>query len=185
MQSGRSPASVWPASVVSVGAGLMVASLWLQRVTPQSFEDFYSIYGGRLGIPDSIPPNAYLDPLPGWFFPLAAAGQVLFAALAWRIAILARLRPDLAAADDGFTAKAVACALALLLWTLGAVVLYPGVVDPWVDQAGPFSRLTGTWIALAAAVMTALGLFAIAVNNRRARTDGSRRGRSPHVLPRV
>ena len=42
----------WSARAVAVGAGVLVASLWLYRVEPQSKEDFYSIYGGRLGIPD-------------------------------------------------------------------------------------------------------------------------------------
>jgi hypothetical protein len=55
-----------------------------------------------------------------------------------------------------------------VLWTLGAVVLFPDALDPWVAQSGPFTRLAGTWIALAAAVMTALGLLAIAVQARRA-----------------
>jgi hypothetical protein len=60
----------------------------------------------------------------------------------------------------------VACALSLVLWTLGAVVLFPGQLDPWVGNAGPFTRLAGTWIALAAAIMTAIGLAAVAARTR-------------------
>src|SRR3954454_15869830 len=116
----------WPASAVSLGTVVLVASLWLHRVRARSFEDFYSIYGGRLGIPDSIPPNAALSGLPGWFFPVSAAGQVLFAYLAWRLAYIARLRPDLAAGDELFAFKSTTCALGLVLWTLGTVVLFPG-----------------------------------------------------------
>jgi hypothetical protein len=109
--------------MVAVGAGVLVASLWLHRVKPQSYEDFYGVYGGRLGIPKSIPENAALVGLPGWFFPVSAAGQMLLAWLAWRLAEAARLRPDLLAKDENFTAKAVACAVALILWVLGTVVL--------------------------------------------------------------
>jgi hypothetical protein len=47
------------------------------------------------------------------------------------------------------------------------------------DQAGPFSRLTGTWIALAAAVMTTLGLFAIAVRTHRVGTTARDAGVPP------
>src|SRR3954447_8683411 len=82
----------WPASAVAVGAGVLVASLWLHRVEPQSYEDFYSVYGGRLGIPESIPEDPALDGLPGWFFPVSAAGQVLLACAAWRLALVVRLR---------------------------------------------------------------------------------------------
>jgi hypothetical protein len=71
----RARGAGWPASLVSLGAGAVVASLWLHRAEPQSFEDFYSVYGGHLGIPDSVPQGAQIDPLPGWFFPLTALGK--------------------------------------------------------------------------------------------------------------
>jgi hypothetical protein len=150
------------ALMVAVGAGVLVASLWLHQVKPQSFEDFYGVYGGRLGIPESIPEDAALVGLPGWFFPVSAAGQMLLAWLAWRLADVARLRPDRLAEDGDFTAKAAGCAVALILWVLGAVVLFPGVLDPWVDEAGPFTRLGGTWVAAIAAGVTAAALLALA-----------------------
>jgi hypothetical protein len=152
-----------------VGAGVLVASLWLHRVQPQSKEDFYSIYGGRLGIPGSIPEDAALDALPGWFFPVSAAGQVLLAWIAWRLADVVRLRPDLVASDEQFAVKSAGCAVALVLWTLGTVVLFPGVLDPWVDQAGPFTRLAGTWVAAIATAVTAGALLLIAARSRRSR----------------
>jgi hypothetical protein len=160
---------VWPARAVTVGAGVLVASLWLQRVRPLSYEDFYGVYGGRLGIPRSIPEDRALDGLPGWFFPVSAAGQVLLACLAWRLAMVFRLRPDMVTSDEAFAVKAAGCASALVLWTLGTVVLYPGVLDPWVDQAGPFTRLAGTWVAAAAAFVTATALLVTAARARSAR----------------
>src|SRR4051812_14387465 len=137
-----SPRVRWATSVVAFGAVILVASLWLHRVRAESFEDFYSVYGGRLGIPESIPPNAALNGLPGWFFPVSAAGQVLFAGLAWRLAYIARLRPDLAAGDELFAFKSTTCALGLVLWTLGTVVLFPGEIDT-AGATGPFDRLPG------------------------------------------
>ena len=150
------------ALVVAVGAGVLVATLWLHRVKPQSYEDFYGVYGGRLGIPKSIPEDGALAGLPGWFFPVSAAGQMLLAWLAWRLAEVARLRPDLLTDDASFPAKAAGCAVALILWVLGTVVLYPGVLDPWVDEAGPFTRLAGTWVAATATGVTAAALLALA-----------------------
>jgi hypothetical protein len=160
---------LWPARAVAAGAAVLVASLWLHRVEPQSYEDFYSVYGGRLGIPESIPEGRSLDGLPGWFFPISAAGQVLLAAVAWSLALVVSLRPDVAAGDANFAAKAAGCGIALGLWTLGSVVLYPGVLDPWVDEAGPFTRLPGTWVAAAAGWVTAAALLAIAAGSQSVR----------------
>jgi hypothetical protein len=150
------------AVLVAAGAGVLVATLWLHRVKAQSYEDFYGVYGGRLGIPKSIPEDPALAGLPGWFFPVSAAGQMLLAWFAWRLAAVARLRPDLLAAGAGYRARATGCAVALVLWVLGTVVLYPGVLDPWVDEAGPFTRLTGTWVAATATGVTAAALMALA-----------------------
>ncbi len=136
------------ATLIVVGAAVLVASLWLPRVRPESFEDFYGTYGGRLGIPTGIPDDPELDPLPGWFFPIPAAGQVV---LAWLASYVA-LRPDRGAA--------IATAVAIVLWVLGAVVLFPGLDAP------PFERLAGTWVAAAAAAVTALGLLALGSRRR-------------------
>jgi hypothetical protein len=121
-----------------------VASLWLPRVEAESFEDFYGTYGGRLGIHDEIPEDAELPRLPGWFFPVPAAGQV---ALAW-LATYVAWRPAPGAA--------IATAVGLVLWVLGAVVLFPGLDAP------PFERLAGTWVAAAATAVTAAGLAVLA-----------------------
>lgn len=102
----------------------------------------------------------------GWFFPISVAGQV---AVAWSLALIVRLRPGVAAGDANFAAKAAGCGIALGLWTLGSVVLYPGVLDPWVDEAGPFTRLPGTWVAAAAGWVTAAALLAIAARSRSVR----------------
>jgi hypothetical protein len=163
---GSAPRVGWPVRAVAVGAGLLIGSLWLHRVEPQSKEDFYGIYGGRLGIPASVPEHASLDPLPGWFFPISSAGQVLLAWVAWRLANVLRLRPDLVASDNQFAAKTAGCAVALVLWILGTVVLSPGVTDPWVDEAGPFTRLAGTWVAAIATAITAGALLVIAARVR-------------------
>jgi hypothetical protein len=153
----------WLAWCVTVGAVVLVASLWLPRVQLSSFEDFYGEFGGRLGIPNQIPPDARLDGLPGWFFPVPAAGQVLLAWLAWRLAITVHLRPDACVRDRAFPAKAAAVALALAAWILGTVVLYPGLDAPSMD------RLAGTWIAAAAGSAAALGLLALATYTLRHR----------------
>lgn len=153
------------AAAVSLGAGVLVAGLWLPRVEAESLEDFYSVYGGRLGIPESIPAGTPLSGLPGWFFPVSAAGQVLLAGLAWRLAFVARLRPDLAADDELFAFKCTACAVALVLWTLTTVVLFPGEIDT-AGATGPFERLPGTWVAAAATGVAAAGLLAIASRAR-------------------
>jgi hypothetical protein len=83
--------------------------------------------------------------------------------------MVVRLRPDLVTNGEDFAVKAAGCAVALALWTLGTVVLYPGVLDPWVDQAGPFTRLAGTWVAAAAAFVTAAALLMTAARARSAR----------------
>jgi hypothetical protein len=128
------------ALVVTVGAAALVASLWLPRVEAESFEDFYGTYGGRLGIPDEIPEGAGLPTLPGWFFAVPAAGQV---ALAW-LATYVAWRPAPRAA--------LPTAGALVLWVLGAVVLFPGLDAP------PFEGLFGRWVAAAATAVTGAGL---------------------------
>ena len=138
------------AVLTALGAAVLVASLWLPRIKPESFEDFYGTYGGRLGIPEEIPEDAELADLPGWFFPVPAAGQVILAWLATYVA----LRPE--CVNLG---AAVATAIALVLWVLGAVVLFPGLDAP------PFERLAGTWVAAAGAAVTAAGLLAL--GNRR------------------
>jgi len=150
----------WLAWWVTGGAVVLVASLWLPRVQLSSFEDFYGAFGGRIGIPDEIPSQPRLDGLPGWFFPVPAAGQVLLSWLAWRLAITVRLRPEVCADDRAFPAKASAVALALAVWILGTVVLYPGLDAPSMD------RLAGTWIATAAGAVAAAGLLALAVYTR-------------------
>lgn len=172
-RDGRGARFRWPVAAVSLGAGVLVASLWLHRVEPESFEDFYSIYGGRLGIPDSIPSDTPLSGLPGWFFSVSAAGQVLFAFLAWRLAYTVRLRPDLAAADETFTFKCTTCALAMALWTLLTVVLFPGEIDTAGDS-GPFDRLPGTWVAATATGIAAAGLLALSHGLREIRTQRER-----------
>jgi hypothetical protein len=157
----------WLALVVMVGAGVLVASLWLPRAELSSFEDFYGTYGGRLGIPEGIPADARLDGLPGWFFPVPAAGQLLLAGLAWQLALVVRLRPDRVIDDRAFPLKAAAVGSALILWILGAVVFYPGLDAPSMD------RLAGTWVAAgsggtAGAVL--LGLAADTVRERRSQS---------------
>jgi hypothetical protein len=171
-----SPYVTTAALVAVAGAIALIASLWLDRVRARSFEDFYGVYGGRLGIPEAVPEDPRLDPLPGWFFPISAAGQVVLALIAWQLAEVARLRPAVLAQRNGYDAAVVACAGVLVLWVLGTVVLYPGVVDPWLDQDGPFTRLAGTWLAAAAAVVTAAGLVGLALAGRSAR-------RSALILP--
>jgi hypothetical protein len=149
----------WLGALTVLGVGVLVASLWLHRVKPVSFEDYYGTYAGRLGIPAEIPQDARLPGLPGWFFAVPAAGQVVLAALAARVAMVARLRPErlTASRDLGIEALTIACVLAL--WVLGAVVLFPGLDAP------PFERLAGTWVAAGGAAAAAVGLVGLAATS--------------------
>src|SRR4051812_43833184 len=56
----------------------------------------------RLGIPESIPEDAALAGLPGWFFPASAAGQMVLAWLACWLAEVARVRPAVRGDDTAF-----------------------------------------------------------------------------------
>ena len=148
------------ATLTVLGAGVLVASMWLDRVKPVSFEDYYGTYGGRLGIPKEIPQDRELAGLPGWFFAVPAAGQVLLAALAARVAMIARLRPERLAASGALGVQAAVIGCVLALWVLGAVVLFPGLDAP------PFERLAGTWVAAGSAAAAVIGLAGLAATSR-------------------
>jgi hypothetical protein len=170
----------WLAASTAAGAIGVVAALWTHHARPQSIEDFYSTYDGRFGIPtlDALRADAAnLDPLPGWFFERAAAGQMLLALIALWLAAIAGLRPDALARHRTYWSAALSCALALAIWVVLFVLLFPGLLDPWVDIAGPFDLLAGAWVAAAAALVTALSLLALAWRSRRAcraRNNGER-----------
>jgi hypothetical protein len=158
----------WLSLVVMVGAGVLVASLWLPRVELSSFEDFYGAYGGRLGIPEEIPADPRLDGLPGWFFPVPAAGQLLLAWLASLFALVVRLRPERVIDDRASPLKAAAIGSALILWILGAVVFFPGLDAP------PMDRLVGTWIAAGSGGVAGVALLALAADAMREQRAQSR-----------
>jgi hypothetical protein len=134
--------------------------------SPRVFEDFYGTYGGALGIPSEVPEGADLPGLPGWFFLVPAAGQLVLAWLALRIGLVARVRPELLRTDDAFEPLGVA--LLIAGWTVDAVVAFPRLDGP------PFRRLFGTWVAVSAAVLMCVGLVGLASGAARdARSRGT------------
>jgi hypothetical protein len=167
----------WLAASTAAGAVGVVAALWTHHARARSLEDFYSTYSDRVGIPtlDALRADAAkLDPLRGWFFERAAAGQMLLALIALGLAAIAALRPDALARHRAFWSAALSCALALAIWVVLFVLLFPGLLDPWVDVAGPFDLLAGAWVTTAAALVTALSLLALAWHSHRALSSGER-----------
>jgi hypothetical protein len=141
--------------VTVASALLLLASMFLPRVRPESGEDFFQTYYHGDGPPPSMEELPTVD---AWFFTVPALGALVLVLAGLGVAGTALLRHDLA---PRLARPAAWTATMLALWTLLTTVLFPGLDAP------PFERLPATWLASAAALATSTGLAVIASLSRR------------------